>query len=222
MIGWRQTIESSLDSAPMGKISNDYSEEICVEQPLLTGVSCSGGEAKITIAGIPDSPGAAGKIFRTVADANISIDLVVQNGSKIEDGRTDITFTCPQHSGPTATRQLELLQPTIGFLQVACDDDICKIALAGAGLRSNPGITASFCEALAKADINIDLISTSSIRIAVLVKAKDGRAAMRAVEDAFDLVRDHRLDAGEVRLRKSMADTLQARGASFSLCEHVG
>ena len=102
-----------------------------------------------------------------MADADVNIDMVLQNISKIENGKTDITFTCPRDSGPAAVEKLDSLKDEIGFSQVLYDDHIGKVSLIGAGMRSHPGVTATFCEALAQVGVNIDLISTSKIRISV-------------------------------------------------------
>ena len=121
----------------------------------------------MTVVGIPDYPGYAAKVFRAVADVDVNIDMVLQNVSKIENGKTDITFTCPRDSGPAAVEKLDALKDEIGFSQVLYDDHIGKVSLIGAGMRSHPGVTATFCEALAQVGVNIDLISTSEIRISV-------------------------------------------------------
>ena len=129
----------------------------------------------------------AAKIFRTVADAEINIDMVLQGVSKVDTGRTDITFTCPRSDGPTAVEKLTKLQSEIGFTQVLYDDHIGKVSLVGAGMKSHPGVTATFCEALADAGINIDLISTSEIRISVLCSDTQLDDAVRVLHEAFDL-----------------------------------
>ena len=128
-------------------------------------------------------------MFRAVADAEINIDMVLQNISKVEDGKTDITFTLPARRGPGAVEKLTELQDEIGFSQVLYDDHIGKVSLVGAGMRSHPGVTATFCEALAEAGVNIDLISTSEIRISVLVKDTEldkavGRCTRRSTSAA--------------------------------------
>ncbi|MBD0323324.1 MAG: ACT domain-containing protein, partial [Aldersonia sp.] len=122
-----------------------------------------------------------------VADAEINIDMVLQNISKVETGKTDITFTLPKADGPRAVEKLTKLQHDIGFAQVLYDDHIGKVSLVGAGMKSHPGVTATFCEALANTGINIDLISTSEIRISVLVDDTELDDAVRALHQAFDL-----------------------------------
>lgn len=158
-----------------------------MEDAILTGVAHDRSEAKVTIVGLPDVPGYAAKVFRAVAEADVNIDMVLQNISKIEDGKTDITFTCSRDSGPTAVEKLTSLQDDIGFTRVLYDDHIGKVSLVGAGMRSHPGVTATFCEALAAVGVNIDLISTSEIRISVLVKDTELDKAVAALHEAFRL-----------------------------------
>ncbi|MFE3189328.1 aspartate kinase [Nocardia sp. NPDC059240] len=162
-------------------------EDIPLEQAILTGVAHDRSEAKVTVVGIPDKPGYAAKVFRAVADAEINIDMVLQNISKVETGKTDITFTLPKLEGPRAVELLTKQQGDIGFSQVVYDDHIGKVSLVGAGMKSHPGVTATFCESLAEAGINIDLISTSEIRISVLVKDHDLDEAVKVLHAAFDL-----------------------------------
>ncbi|MBF6136154.1 aspartate kinase [Nocardia otitidiscaviarum] len=162
-------------------------EDIPLEKAILTGVAHDRSEAKVTVVGIPDEPGYAAKVFRAVADAEINIDMVLQNISKVETGKTDITFTLPKSEGPRAVELLTKRQGEINFSQVVYDDHIGKVSLVGAGMKSHPGVTATFCEALADAGINIDLISTSEIRISVLVKDTDLDEAVQVLHRAFDL-----------------------------------
>ena len=158
-----------------------------MEDAILTGVAHDRSEAKVTVVGLPDVPGYAAKVFRAVADADVNIDMVLQNISKIEDGKTDITFTCSRESGPGAVEKLSSLQNEIGFSAVLYDDHIGKVSLVGAGMRSRPGVTATLCEALAAVGVNIDLISTSEIRISVLVKDTGLDKAVAAIHEAFHL-----------------------------------
>lgn len=162
-------------------------EDIPLEQAILTGVAHDRSEAKVTVVGLPDEPGYAAKVFRAVADAEINIDMVLQNISKVETGKTDITFTLPKSEGARAVEMLTKRQADIGFSQVLYDDHIGKVSLVGAGMKSHPGVTATFCEALAKAGVNIDLISTSEIRISVLVKDTELDEAVKVLHKAFDL-----------------------------------
>ncbi|WP_194816882.1 aspartate kinase [Nocardia sp. XZ_19_385] len=162
-------------------------EDIPLEQAILTGVAHDRSEAKVTVVGLPDVPGYAAKVFRAVADAEINIDMVLQNISKVETGKTDITFTLPKSDLTSAVEMLTKQQDEIGFSQIIFDDHIGKVSLVGAGMKSHPGVTAKFCEALAAAGINIDLISTSEIRISVLVKDTELDEAVQVLHKAFDL-----------------------------------
>ncbi|QNE88750.1 aspartate kinase [Corynebacterium incognita] len=158
-------------------------EDIPVEEAVLTGVATDKSEAKVTILGIPDKPGEAAKVFRAVADAEINIDMVLQNVSSLDDGTTDITFTCPRADGP---RAVELLTG-LGSHKVLYDDQVGKVSLVGAGMKSHPGVTADFTEALRDVDVNMELISTSEIRISVLIREADLDKAAHALHDKFQL-----------------------------------
>ncbi|MFG2637479.1 aspartate kinase [Streptomyces sp. NPDC048362] len=161
-----------------------------VEQAIISGVAHDTSEAKITVVGVPDKPGEAAAIFRTIADAQINIDMVVQNVSAASTGLTDISFTLPKTEGRKAIDALERNRPGIGFDSLRYDDQIGKISLVGAGMKTNPGVTASFFEALSDAGVNIELISTSEIRISVVTRKDDVPEAVRAVHSAFGLDSD--------------------------------
>ncbi|NDJ89736.1 aspartate kinase [Mycolicibacter kumamotonensis] len=182
-------VRSSYSDKP-GTIVSGSIKDIPMEDALLTGVAHDRSEAKVTVVGIPDLPGYAAKIFRGIADADINIDMVLQNVSKVEGGKTDITFTCPRDNGPAAVAKLESLKAEIGFTEVLYDDHVGKVSLIGAGMRSHPGVTATFCETLADNGVNIDLISTSEIRISVLVAEADLDKAVRSLHEAFGLGSD--------------------------------
>jgi len=162
-------------------------EDLTVEQALITGVAHERGEAKVTVAEVPDHPGVAARIFRTIADAEIDVDMVVQNISRAAEDRTDITFTLPKEDGPRAVAALDGKKQEIGFGAIVYNDHVGKVSLIGAGMRSHPGVTATFCEALADAGVNIDIISTSEIRISVLVRDVELDTAVKAIHAAFDL-----------------------------------
>ena len=179
-------VRSSYTDRP-GTIVTGSIEDIQMEDAILTGVAHDRSEAKVTVVGLPDVPGYAAKVFRAVAEADVNIDMVLQNISKIEDGKTDITFTCSRDSGPGAVEKLSTLKEEIGFTSVLYDDHIGKVSLVGAGMRSHPGVTATFCEALAEVGVNIELISTSEIRISVLVKDTELDKAVSALHEAFGL-----------------------------------
>ncbi|HEY2724736.1 MAG TPA: aspartate kinase [Pseudonocardiaceae bacterium] len=174
-------------SQKRGTMVSGSVEDLTVEQALLTGVAHDRSESKITVTGVPDELGKAAQIFRVVADAEINIDMVLQNISHSDTGRTDVTFTLPKSDGPIAVSALREMQQQIGFTDVLCDENVGKVSLIGAGMRSHPGVTARFCEALAAAGINIEIINTSEIRISVLVRSEHLDDAVRAIHDAFDL-----------------------------------
>lgn len=179
-------VRSSYSNDP-GTLVAGSMEDIPVEEAVLSGVATDNSEAKITVLGIPDSPGAASVVFRALADAEINIDTVLQNISSLEDNRTDITFTCPRADGPHAMELLRNLQPQNDWQNVLYDDQIGKVSLVGAGMKSHPGVTAEFCEALRDQGINIELITTSEIRISVLIRETDLPAAARALHEKFEL-----------------------------------
>jgi aspartate kinase len=162
-------------------------EETPMEQAIISGVAHDTNEAKITVVGVPDKVGEAARIFRAVADASINIDMIVQNISAAATGRTDISFTLPRADGQVAMTTLGALREEIGFDSLLYDDRIGKISLVGAGMRSNPGVSATFFGALAEAGVNIEMISTSEIRISVVVDENDVSVAVNATHEAFEL-----------------------------------
>jgi aspartate kinase len=167
--------------------ATDESEEAGMEQAIISGVAHDRSEAKITVVGVPDRVGEAARIFGIVAAAGINIDMIVQNVSAIATGRTDISFTLPRTDGQQAQDLLLAAQDTVGFQEVLYDDRIGKVSLIGAGMRSQPGISAKFFAALAEAGVNIQMISTSEIRISVVVTQGDVDTAVYATHKAFDL-----------------------------------
>lgn len=162
-------------------------EESTMEQPIISGVAHDRSEGKITLVGVPDVVGAAARIFETVAEAGVNIDMIVQNVSAAGTGRTDISFTLPQADGPTALAALQGITAQTGVDNIEYNDQIGKISLVGAGMRTHPGVSAKFFGALADAGVNIEMISTSEIRISVVVQAGDVDHAVTAVHTAFDL-----------------------------------
>jgi aspartate kinase len=158
-----------------------------MEQAIIAGVAHDTSEAKVTVIGVPDKPGEAARIFRAVADAEINIDMVVQNVSAASTGLTDISFTLPKTDGVKAMALLNKLKTHIGFESLAYDDQIAKVSLIGAGMKSHPGVTAVFFEALAKAGVNAEMISTSEIRISVVCRADSVKPAVQVIHTAFDL-----------------------------------
>jgi aspartate kinase len=158
-----------------------------VEAPIIAGVAHDRTEAKVTVVGVPDRTGMAARIFRAVAEAEINIDMIVQNVSATETGLTDISFTLPKSDGPTAVQALQRIQDEVGFTSIQYDDQVGKLSLVGAGMRSNPGVSATFFAALADAGVNIEMISTSEIRISVVTRDELLGDAVRAVHSAFGL-----------------------------------
>ena len=161
--------------------------ESSVEHAIITGVAHDRSEAKITVVGVADKPGAAAKIFRSLADAELNIDMIVQNVSAAATGLTDISFTLPHSDGQVAMTALNRLQSDVGFDNLQYDDGIGKVSIIGAGMRSSPGITARYFESLARAGVNIEMISTSEIRISVVVSDTQVDTAVAVAHEAFDL-----------------------------------
>jgi aspartate kinase len=158
-----------------------------MEQPIISGVAHDRSEAKITVVGVPDKPGEAAAIFRAISAAEINIDMIVQNISAAATGRTDISFTLPKADGQTGMAALDRIRDEVGFEDLLYDDQVGKVSLVGAGMRSHPGVSATFFGALADAGVNIEMISTSEIRISVVVRGEDVDAAVAAVHSAFEL-----------------------------------
>jgi aspartate kinase len=168
-------------------------DQIMLEKAIVSGVTHDTSEAKATVLGVPDRPGVAARVFRALADAGVNIDMIVQNSSA--DGTTDITFTLPKTDLPAAEPTLEGLREEIGARGIAYDPDVAKVSLIGAGMKSHPGVAADMFEALADAGINIEIISTSSIRVSCVVRAGDVERAVRAVHEKFRLFAEERVGA---------------------------
>lgn len=166
---------------------SDIEKGIQMEQAMITGVAHDRGEAKITVVGVSDRIGEAAKIFDVIADNDINVDMIVQNVSAVSTGKTDISFTLPMSEGKKAVDALNAAQEEIGFDDLLYDDQIGKVSVIGVGMRTHPGVTARFFDALAREGINIDMISTSEIRISVVVDAVDVDKAVRAAHTAFGL-----------------------------------
>ena len=182
-------VRSSYSQLP-GTIVTGSMEDSPLEQALITGVAHDRSEAKITVVGVPDEPGEAALLFETVAAAETNLDMIVQNISTEGSGRTDISFTLPTSDGPAAMAALNKVQDKLGFKTLLFDDHIGKVSLVGAGMRSHPGVAAKFFGALAEAGVNIEMISTSEIRVSVVCRDRDLDAAVRAVHHAFGLGSD--------------------------------
>jgi aspartate kinase len=161
-----------------------------MEQPIIAGVAHDLGDAKITVVGVPDRPGMAAAIFQAVADAGINMDMIVQNVSVHESGATDVTFTCPRGDATKAELALRRIEKEVNFKDIDTDENIGKISLVGAGMRSHPGVSATFFKAIADAGVNVEMISTSEIRISVVTRAQDAEKAVTAIHTAFGLNAD--------------------------------
>lgn len=183
-------VRSSFSDKPGTWVKDIDYEEGGMEQPLIEGIAHDRSEAKITIVGVPDRVGEAADIFSVVADADVNIDMIVQNVSREHEEATDISFTLAQADGPKAIAALQAARERIGFVDVIFDDQVGKVSVVGVGMRSHPGVTARFFRALAAADVNIGMISTSEIRISVVVDIDDVDKAVRAGHTAFGLDAD--------------------------------
>ena len=182
-------VRSSFSNKP-GTTVAGHMEELAVEDAIISGVAHDRSEVKVTVVGVPDKPGEAAAIFTELAAAEINLDMIVQNISTGGTGRTDVSFTLPGADGPAALAALRKVQASVGFGDLLYDDHIGKLSLVGAGMRSHPGVSAKFFAALAAAGINVEMISTSEIRISVVCRDTDLDEAVRAVHDAFELGSD--------------------------------
>ncbi|PIF04452.1 MAG: aspartate kinase [Propionibacterium sp.] len=187
--GVKVHVRSSFTNKPgtWVKAQKEIMEGPGMEDAIITGVAHDRSEAKVTVVGVPDRVGVAATIFKSIADADINIDMIVQNISHLSAAKTDISFTLPMSDGAKAIACLENLQEEVGFEELLYDDQIGKISIVGVGMRSHPGVTATFFDALANADVNLQMISTSEIRISVVVSNSDVDRAVRAAHAAFDL-----------------------------------
>jgi len=166
-------------------VVENHPEGGTMEQAIISGVAHDKSEAKVTIVGVPDRTGIAARIFQAIADNDINVDMIVQNVSAAATGLTDISFTVPKAEGQKATTVLQRVQGEVGFASIIYDDTIGKLSLVGAGMRSHPGVTATFFAAMADAGVNIEMISTSEIRISVIVREADLERAAKAAHTAF-------------------------------------
>ncbi|MCM3661306.1 aspartate kinase [Georgenia satyanarayanai] len=182
-------VRSSFSSKVGTWISNDdsQSEESSMEDPIIAGVAHDRSQGKITVKGVPDVPGAAARLFAVVAGAGANVDMIVQNVSSSATGLTDISFTLPESDGEATLAALRAAAGDLGYADLRYDDQIGKLSLVGAGMRSHPGVSAKLFGALFDAGINIEMISTSEIRISVVTRAEVLDAAVRAVHSAFEL-----------------------------------
>jgi aspartate kinase len=183
-------VRSSFSNKEGTWVVKDHPEGGKMEQAIIAGIAHDKSEAKITIVGVPDRTGVAARIFQAIADADINVDMIVQNVSAAATGLTDISFTLPKTEGANATAVLQRIQGEIGFQSIQYDDQIGKLSLIGAGMRSHPGVTATFFACLSEAGVNIEMISTSEIRISIVCRASDVEKGVRAAHTAFDLDAD--------------------------------
>jgi len=171
-------------------VVENHPEGGTMEQAIISGVAHDKSEAKVTIVGVPDRTGIAARIFQAIADNDINVDMIVQNVSAAATGLTDISFTVSKTEGQKATGVLQRIQGEVGFASIIYDDTIGKLSLVGAGMRSHPGVTATFFASMAEAGVNIEMISTSEIRISVIVREADLERAAKAAHTAFGLDAD--------------------------------
>ena len=184
--GVRIHVRNSLGEQPGTWVDDDEEASTgMLESALIRGVALDVEEAKVTLDEVPDRPGIAAAIFKAVAAEGIHVDMIVQNVS--HDGRTDLSFTIPRADLHRLDAVLEGIVTDVGALRYETDDAIAKLSLVGAGIKSNPGVAADMFDALAAEGINIDMISTSSIRISCVIRAEDGERAVRAVHQRFGL-----------------------------------
>jgi aspartate kinase len=183
-------VRSSFSNKEGTWVVKDHPEGGEMEQAIIAGIAHDKSEAKVTIVGVPDRAGMAAAIFQAIADADINIDMIVQNVSAAATGLTDISFTLPKTEGANATTVLKRIQGEIGFVSLQYDDQIGKLSLIGAGMRSHPGVTATFFACLSEAGVNIEMISTSEIRISIVCRSSDLEKCVKAAHTAFELDAD--------------------------------
>ena len=183
-------VRSSFSSNEGTWVVKDHPQGGSMEQAIIAGIAHDKSEAKITIVGVPDRTGVAARIFQAIADSDINIDMIVQNVSAAATGLTDISFTLPKAEGANATTILQRIQGEVGYASILYDDQIGKLSLVGAGMRSHPGITATFFAAMADAGVNIEMISTSEIRISIVCRESDLERGVKAAHTAFGLDAD--------------------------------
>ncbi|CAN2221762.1 LysC Aspartokinases [Candidatus Nanopelagicaceae bacterium] len=183
-------VRSSFNSNEGTWVVENHPEGGIMEQAMISGVAHDKSEAKVTIVGVPDRTGVAARIFQAIADNDINVDMIVQNVSAAATGLTDISFTLPKSEGSKATTVLQRIQGEVGFASILYDDTVGKLSLIGAGMRSHPGVTATFFAAMSEAGVNIEMISTSEIRISIIVREADLERAAKAAHTAFQLDAD--------------------------------
>ncbi|MFY9324973.1 MAG: aspartate kinase [Candidatus Nanopelagicales bacterium] len=183
-------VRSSFNKNEGSWVISQEAKDATMEQPIISGVAHDLGDAKLTLVAVPDKPGIAATIFETVASNGVNVDMIVQNIAASDTNKTDVTFTLPKIDGKKALAALESIKDKIEYQELILDENIAKISLVGAGMRSHPGVSADLFRALAQAGINIEMISTSEIRISVVTRAEDASKAVQAIHSAFDLDSD--------------------------------
>ena len=169
------------------ELTPTHLKEIPLEQPLISGVAHDRSQAKITVVGVPDVPGSAAKVFGLINEAKVNLDMIVQNVPTDRPNVTDISFTLDQAQGDAALKALKAAQAELGFQEVIYNESVGKLSLVGAGMKTSPGVSFTFFDALSSAGVNIDMISTSEIRISVITELSKLDEAVRAVHTAFGL-----------------------------------
>ncbi|HSD76818.1 MAG TPA: aspartate kinase, partial [Solirubrobacteraceae bacterium] len=185
--GVRIHCRSSFDDTPGTVV---LSEQETMEHPLITAVTHSTGEARVTLQGVPDTPGAAGRIATALAEANVNVDMIIQNEPVSDGHRADMSFTVPRDDLHTACDALEPLKTELGLQDVVTDVSMGKVSIVGAGMKTHPGVAAKVFTVLGEQGINIEMISTSPIKISCVVRGERVPDAVRALHSAFELQGD--------------------------------
>jgi aspartate kinase len=162
------------------------SEEETMEHPLITAVTHSLGEARVTLTGVPDTPGVAGRVTTALAEANVNVDMIIQNEPESEGSRADMSFTIPRDDLHLARQALEPIATELG-MEILTDEAMGKVSIVGAGMKTHPGVAAKVFTTLGEQDINIEMISTSPIRISCVVRGDRVPDAVKALHSAFEL-----------------------------------
>ena len=182
--GVRIHCRSSFDDSPGTVV---VGEDVTVEQPSITAVTHSTGEARVTLTGVPDTPGVAGRIFTALAEGNVNVDMIVQNEPESEGARADMSLTVPQDELANARSTLEPMLGELGIGGIQTDEAMGKVSIVGAGMKTHPGVAAKVFRTLGDEGINIEMISTSPIRISCVIRGEQVPAAVRALHSAFEL-----------------------------------
>jgi aspartate kinase len=181
----RVHVRSSFNDEAGTWVAKEDGMEVGMESALISGVALDDTEAKITLDEVPDRPGIAATLFKAVAAQGVDVDMIVQNVS--HEGRTDLSFTVPRSEVPKIGDALDGIAHEVGAVRFSVDQDIAKVSLVGAGMKNHPGVAADMFDALAAEGINIEMISTSPIRVSCVVRAADGERAARAIHARFGL-----------------------------------